>query len=91
MRARTFYFGVISGLLILGLGMIMFFYRPADWNGPVKLLSGAGEPLRIQYVFPPYYFLGFLFITIGALVSAIFNALIPENNNDLKRASTVLS
>jgi hypothetical protein len=90
MRNRSFYIGVILGFLILGLGMIMIFYRPVDWTGPVKLLSGVGEPLRIQIVFPPYYFLGFLFVTAGALVSIIFTVLIPENN-DLKRASTVLS
>ena len=92
MKLKSGFIGIISGFLVIISGIIMLFYRPTDWVGPINILSEPGETLKLQIVFPPYYFLGYLFVTIGALVSVCFTILIPEENNQSnKRALKVLN
>ncbi len=91
MKLKSGFIGIISGFLVIISGIIMLFYRPTDWVGPINILSEPGETLKLQIVFPPYYFLGYLFVTIGALVSVCFTILIPENDTNNNQTSIASS
>ena len=90
-KRKVSIFGVILGFLIIILGITMLIYLSTNWVGLI-ILSQPGEKLAFNWSFPPYYFLGYLFVIVGALVSTISTILIPEENSKSNsRALKVLS